>query len=81
MRWARSTVHQPTDHSPAVVVPGPGQFDPLAPENPTPAMQLIQALPTVEVVEWAGTSGESGEEATVRVREGVSKTIASVHWD
>jgi hypothetical protein len=53
-----------------VIVTRSGQLDHLSTEHPTPAARLIETLQSVEVFDVAGTSGEGGEEASLRVGKG-----------
>ena len=66
-----------------MIVPGPGQLDPLPAEHPTPPPEQINDPAVgIKVINPAGTIGEGGEEVTLVVGEGDAghdiETIAAV---
>lgn len=60
--------NQPAHRRPSVIVPGPGQLDPVPSEHPPPPSQFVEDT-GIEIGDTAGAVGEGGEETGLSVGE------------
>ena len=69
---------QPTDGRPGVIVPRPGQLDPLTTERPTPTSQPIETLSAVEIIRPCGTYPVKATVKRSGLRHGVTRAVVAV---